>query len=49
MRKSISPQKAQRRTRKAQKSFGADSLIYICFAPFAFFFALFVVLFRSIH
>jgi len=49
MRKSIPPQKAQRRTQEAQKFFGVDSLFYICFAPFVFFFALFVVLFRSIH
>jgi len=49
MRKSIPPQKAQRRTRKAQKFFGVDSLLYICFAPFVFFFALFVVIFRPIR
>jgi hypothetical protein len=49
MRKSIPPQKAQRRTQKAQKFFGVGSLFYICFAPFVFFFVLFVALFRPIH
>jgi tetratricopeptide (TPR) repeat protein len=43
MRKPVSSQRAQRRTQKAHKIFGGDSPLPICFAPFAFFFALFVV------
>ena len=43
MRKPVSPQKAQRRTQKAQNTLEIESLFSFCSALFVFFFALFVV------
>jgi tetratricopeptide (TPR) repeat protein len=43
MRKPVSTQRTQRRTQKAQKIFGVESPLSICFAPFVFFFEYFVI------